>query len=72
MSDTKRSTCPYCGLVIIASEAARTIFHQAPECRRFAELCQRAGKDVRQGPVHGRDVEAHIEANARLVRQRMN
>jgi hypothetical protein len=39
----RRAACPFCGLLVIFEDAARTVHHEAPICERFAAMAEEAG-----------------------------
>jgi hypothetical protein len=36
MGEIKRYPCPGCGRSVICDDAARTVYHEDPQCDRFA------------------------------------
>ncbi len=36
----RKAACPLCGLQIYIDDLALTLYHEAPECKRFQEHCR--------------------------------
>lgn len=62
-----RTRCPFCKLLIIRDDEARTVLHKSPVCSSFDALASKGNPEVRE--VDEQAVSAHLDAlRARVQR----
>lgn len=61
--------CPGCGRTIVRDDEARSLAHEEPECRWFANLIA-AGPPHETREIQPEALGAHLDALARRTRNR--